>query len=149
MGIVAIVATMALPQFDSMLEAARVKSVAGRIQSKLQEARLKALGEGVPFRIEFDASANRVTFIKLLGGGEETEETLNVSEVASGVALESVSIPGQKVYLDTRGRFYQVASGGLQGSFLQQGQNTVVVSSASTEPYRKTVTITFVGVQVQ
>ena len=85
----------------------------------------------MPFRIQFDTASNQVKFIKILGDSEELDELLDIAGIGSRVALETVTMPAGKVYLDTRGRYSQVDSAGLRGWFLQPAQNTVVVISTS------------------
>ena len=94
-GIIALLASIAIPSYISRLPAKRFQSAVGEIQGILHSARMVAIKENAIVFVDFDVAAEQA--VATSGG-----DTIREVEMPGGVDLTSVT-PNNSVKFDSRG----------------------------------------------
>lgn len=87
LGLLAILAAMAWPSFQSMFEGARLADAASEVRTTLREARRHSIGDGIPYRCDYLAGRGLIRVVP-------ASETLNVEDAASGVGATDQGLDG-------------------------------------------------------
>ena len=95
-AIIAVVATIVLPNVISWLPRYRLSSGAEEIQSTLQLAKLAAIKQNTNATVNF--SAIHHTFVAAIAG-----KTIKRGYMPSGITIDSITFPSSKVQFDSRG----------------------------------------------
>ena len=96
-AIIAVVATIVLPNVISWLPRYRLSSGAEEIQSTLQLARLGAIKQNRNATVTFD-TANQTFLATIIGG-----QMIKKGKMPAGILIDSVSSPSSQVQFDSRG----------------------------------------------
>ena len=109
-GILAILAGIAVPSYISWLPNYRLRSAADEVQSTLQNAKLRAIRENAIVRVDFDfANENYLAFVDNGAGGnaengtqEADEVTIKNGRIPAGIDLQDSGL-GAVVQFTRRG----------------------------------------------
>jgi type IV fimbrial biogenesis protein FimT len=96
-AVIAILASLAIPNFLAWLPNYRLRSGAEEIQSTLQFARLTAIKENATTTVAFDI-ANETYRASVVGG-----QTIRGGRMPAGIDINSASFGGTSVQFDSRG----------------------------------------------
>jgi type IV fimbrial biogenesis protein FimT len=96
-AIIAVVATIVLPNVISWLPRYRLSSGAEEIQSTLQLARLGAIKQNRNATVTFD-TANQTFLATIIDG-----QMIKKGKMPAGILIDSVSSPSSQVQFDSRG----------------------------------------------
>jgi len=96
-AIIAVVATIVLPNVISWLPRYRLSSGAEEIQSTLQLARLGAIKQNRDATVTFD-TANQTFLATIIDG-----QMIKKGKMPAGILIDSVSSPSSLVQFDSRG----------------------------------------------
>jgi type IV fimbrial biogenesis protein FimT len=119
-AIIAIVATIVLPNVISWLPRYRLSSGAEEIQSTLQLARLGAIKQNMSAIVTFD-TANH-TFLASINGSR-----IKKGKMPAGILIDSVTSPSSQVRFDSRG-LANTWNGDIRVKNNQGGTKTIKVN---------------------
>ncbi|CAB1081984.1 hypothetical protein D1AOALGA4SA_9624 [Olavius algarvensis Delta 1 endosymbiont] len=95
-GIIAIMASIIIPNVIGWLPKYRLRSGAEEIQSTLQLARLGAIKQNMSSSVDFNTVNH--TFLASIAG-----QTIKQGKLPAGIIFDSVTNPGSSVQFDSRG----------------------------------------------
>ena len=135
--ILAILASLAIPNLNLMLENYRLKTTSRQLVTDLQLAKMKAVGSKVEYRVTFDAANNRYSI-------DQGNSFLNSTAWTQTGVYRNFSDATNPYY--AKGITFNDGFTGHQVIFSPMGQASQTASvTFSTPHYTKNVAVTFTG----
>ncbi len=123
-AIIAVVASIVLPNVIAWLPRYRLNSGAEDIQSTLQLARLGAVKENTNATVTFNTANN--SFLAAING-----RTIRNGTLPAGIRIDSVTSPASQVRFDSRG-LANTSTGDIRVINTQGGEKTISVNIVGT-----------------